>query len=110
MAAFFLFLLAVAGGVVVGDVVLENTTAAEVSVFGQPVTSYPQGWLLAIAAGLGFVVALLLIASLNATKRRRERRRQLRRLRRAARHRRAEPEHDQPGVLDQFFGHDDTRA
>jgi hypothetical protein len=43
MAALFLFVLAVAGGVVVGDLVWENTTAAEVTVFGQPVTGYSQG-------------------------------------------------------------------
>jgi hypothetical protein len=82
MAALFLFVLAVAGGVVVvGDLVWENTTAAEVTVFGQPVTGYHQGWLLAMAATLGFVVALLLVASVGATKGRRERRRQLRMLR-----------------------------
>jgi hypothetical protein len=110
MAAFFLFVLAVAGGVVVGDLVWENTTAAEVTVLGQPVTGYSQGWLLAMAAMLGFVVALLLVASVGATKGRRERRRQLRRLRRDRRHHRAEPAGGDTGVLDQWFGRDDTRA
>jgi hypothetical protein len=110
MAAFFLFVLAVAGGVVVGNLVWENTTAAEVTVFGQPVTGYPQGWLLAMAAAFGFVVALFLVASVGATKGRRERRRQLRRLRRDRRHRQAEPEVESTSVLDQFFGHDDPRA
>jgi hypothetical protein len=111
MAALFLFVLAVAGGVVVvGDLVWENTTAAEVTVFGQPVTGYHQGWLLAMAATLGFVVALLLVASVGATKGRRERRRQLRMLRRDRRHHRAEPEAESTSVLDQFFGHHDTRA
>jgi len=110
MAAFFLFVLAVAGGVVVGDLVWENTTAAEVTVFGQPVTGYSQGWLLAMAAMLGFVVALLLVASVGATKGRRERRRQLRRLRRDRRHHRAEPAGGDTGVLDQWFGRDDTRS
>jgi hypothetical protein len=62
MAALFLFVLAVAGAVVVGDLVWENTTAAEVIVFGQPVTGYSQGWLLAMAATLGVVVAVLLVA------------------------------------------------
>jgi nitric oxide reductase large subunit len=84
MVAFFLFVLAVAGGVVVGNLVWENTTAAEITVFGQPVTGYSQGWLLAMAATLGFVVALLLVASVGVTKGRRERRRQLRMLRRSA--------------------------
>jgi hypothetical protein len=82
MAAFLLFVLAVAGAVVVADLVWENPTAAEVTVFGQPVPGYPLGWLLAMAAGLGFGVAVLLLASVGATKGRRERRRQLRRLRR----------------------------
>jgi hypothetical protein len=109
MAALLLFVLAVAGGVVVGDLVWENTTAAEVTVFGQPVTGYSQGWLLAVAAMLGFVVALLLVASVGATKGRRERRRQLRRLRRDRRQHRAEPEAQYTSVLDQWFGRDDTR-
>jgi hypothetical protein len=42
--------------------------AAEVTVFGQPVIGYSQGWLLAMAALLGFVVAELLVASVGATK------------------------------------------
>ena len=110
MAALFLFVLAVAGGVVVGDLVWENTTATEVTVFGQPVTGYSQGWLLAMAATLGFVVAALLVASVGATKGRRERRRQLRRLRREQRQHRGEPEAQYPSVLDQWFGRDDSRA
>jgi hypothetical protein len=104
MAALFLFVVAVAGGVVVGDLVWENATAAEVTVFGQPVTGYSQGWLLAMAATLGFVVAVLLVGSVGATKGRRERRRQLRRLRRDRRQHRAEPEAQYTSVLDQWFG------
>jgi hypothetical protein len=99
-----------AGGVVVGDLVWEYPTAAEVTVFGQPVTGYSQGWLLAMAAMLGVVVAVLLVASVGATKGRRERHRQLRRLRREQRQHRAEPEAESTGVLDQWFGHDDTPA
>ena len=110
MAAFVLFLLAVAGGVVVGDLVWENRSGAEVSIFGQPVPDYPQGWLLAMAATLGFVVALLLVASVGATKGRRERRRLLRRLRRDRHHQPAELEPEDTSVLDQFFGRDDTRG
>jgi hypothetical protein len=75
MAALFLFVLAVAGAVVVADLIWENPPTAEVAVFGQPVTGYPQGWLLVMAATLGFVVASLLVASVGATKGRRERRR-----------------------------------
>ena len=110
MVALFLLVLAVAGGVVVGDLVWENPMAAEVTVFGQPVTGYSQGWLLAMAAMLGFVVAMLLVASVGATKGRRERRRQLRRLRRERRQQRGEPEAQYTSVLDQWFGHDDTHT
>jgi uncharacterized integral membrane protein len=110
MAAFLLFLLAVAGGVVVGDLVWENRAGAEVSIFGQPVADYPQGWILAMAATLGFIVAVLLVASVGATKRHRERRRLLRRLRRARQHQPAESELENTSVLDQFFGQDNTRA
>jgi Lipopolysaccharide assembly protein A domain len=110
MAAFLLFVLATAGGVVVGNLVWENTAAAEVTVFGRPVTGYPQGWLLGAAAGLGFLIALLLIASLNATKRRRERRRQLRQLRRRRHPQVTEPDQERASVLDHWFGHHDSRT
>src|SRR5438034_1297869 len=43
-----------------------------------PISLHPQGWLLAAAAALGFVVALLLVASVSSTKARRQRRRELR--------------------------------
>ena len=108
MAAFLLFVLAAAGGVVVGNVMWENPAAAEVTVFNQPVTGYPQGWLLAAAAALGFVVALLLVASVSVTKGRRERRRQLRRLRRRRHRQVAESEQEHSSVLDHWFGRDDT--
>jgi uncharacterized integral membrane protein len=110
MAAFFLFILAAAGGVVVGNLVWENTAAAEVTVFGQPVSGYPQGWLLGAAAGLGFLIAMLLVTSMNVTKRRRERRRQLRRLRRRRHRQLMEPDQERPSVLDHWFGHDDSRT
>lgn len=73
MAA-LLVLLAMLVGVVVGDLVLENPAAGQVSVFDRTITGYPQGWLLAAAAALGFLVALLLAASLRAARARRERR------------------------------------
>jgi hypothetical protein len=103
MAAFFLFVLAVAGGFVLADLVWENTAAGEITVFHHTVSGYPEGWLLAIAAGLGFVVALLLVASMNATKGRRARRKQLRRLRRGLEHQVA-PKPDHARLLDDFFG------
>jgi hypothetical protein len=57
MAAFVLFVVAVAGGVVVADLVWENPTVGQVTVFSHTVGGYPEGWVLATAAGLGFVVA-----------------------------------------------------
>ena len=106
MAAFILFVVAVAGGVVVADLVWENTAAGEITVFHHTASGYPEGWLLAIAAGLGFVVALLLVASMNATKGRRARRKQLRRLRRGLEHQMA-PKPDHARLLDEFFGPDE---
>jgi hypothetical protein len=102
MAAFALFLLAVAGAAVVADLAWENPTAGQLTVLHQTISGYPEGWLLAITAGLGLVVALLLVASVNSTKRRRARRGQLRRLRHGL-DQVASPEPGQ-GLLDAFFG------
>jgi hypothetical protein len=107
MAAFVLFVVAVAGAVVVADLAWENPTAGQVTVFHQTVGGYPEGWLLATAAGLGFVVALLLIASINSTKRRRARRKQLRGLRQGLEDQVAAPESDNARLLDAFFGPED---
>jgi hypothetical protein len=103
MAAFFL-LLAILGGALVGDLVWENTTAGEVTVLDRTVNVYPQGWLLAAAAGLGFVVALLLVASVSSTRARRARRRQLRALRYDQRREGVEMEGDHDNWLDESFG------
>jgi hypothetical protein len=81
MAVFFL-LLAMIGGALVGDLIWENTTAGEVTVLDRTVTGYPQGWLLVAAAAIGFVIALLLVASVSSTKARRNRRRQFRSMKR----------------------------
>ena len=103
MAAFVLFVVAVAGAAVVADLVGENPTVGQVTVFSQTV-GYPEGWVLAIAAGLGSVVALLLVASVNSTKRRRARRKQLRPLRHGSEDQVAAPEPDHAHLLDAFFG------
>jgi hypothetical protein len=103
MAAFF-FLLAILGGALLGDLVWENTTAGEVTVLGRTAVSYPQGWLLAAAAALGFVVALLLVASVSSTKARRARRRQLRSLKRSLQHEGIQSEGDYENWLDESFG------
>lgn len=107
MAAFYLLVLAVGGGVLVADLLRENTTVGEITVFHHTVTGYPEGWLLAMAAGLGFAVAVLLVASLSSMKAR-ARRRQLRRPRRGLEGRAVEPKHDHDRLLDEFFGPDET--
>jgi hypothetical protein len=91
MAAFFL-LLALIGAALVGDLIWENTTAGEVTVLDRTVAGYPQGWLLAAAAATGFVVALLLVASVRSTKARRDRRRQFRSMRREVQEQGFEPD------------------
>jgi hypothetical protein len=105
--AVLLLLLAIIGGVVVGDLVWENTEPGEVTVFDRSFTGYPQGWLLATAAALGFLVGLLLVASLGSTKARRARRRQLRAIKRdQPEATRREPEH--ASWLDESFGRYET--
>ena len=104
MAAFVLFVLAVAGGMVVADLAWENPTAGQVTAFGQTVGGYREGWLLAAAAGLGFVAALLLVASVNSTKGRRARRKQLRGLRQGLEDQVVAPEPDHARLLDAVFG------
>jgi uncharacterized membrane protein YciS (DUF1049 family) len=77
--AVLLFLLAIAGGVVVGDLVLENTAAGSVTVLDRTFTGYSQGQLLAAVAALGFVVGVLALGSISLRRSRRVRRRELRR-------------------------------
>jgi uncharacterized membrane protein YciS (DUF1049 family) len=77
--AVLLFLLAIAGGVLVGDLVLENTTAGSVTVLDRSFTGYSQGQLLAAVAALGFVVGVLAVGSVSLRRSRRVRRRELRR-------------------------------
>jgi hypothetical protein len=109
MAAFFL-LLAMIGGALVGDLVWENTTAGEATVLGRTAVNYPQGWLLAGAAALGFVVALLLVASVSSTRARRQRRRQLRSMRRRLEGEGIETELEHASWLDESLGRRDTAA
>jgi hypothetical protein len=92
MAAFFL-LLAMLGGALVGDLVWENTANGEVTVLDRTLVSYPQGWLLAAAAAIGFVTALLLVASMSSTRARRNRRRQFRAMERDLYDHDLEPDH-----------------
>jgi uncharacterized membrane protein YciS (DUF1049 family) len=77
--AVLLFLLAIAGCVLVGALTLENTGAGSVTVLDRSFTGFSQGQLLAVVAGLGFVVGVLVIGSLSLRRARRVRRRELRR-------------------------------
>jgi hypothetical protein len=76
--AVLLFLLAIAGGVLVGDLVLENTAAGSVTVLDRSFTGYSEGQLLAAVAALGFVVGVLAVGSVSLRRSRRVRRRELR--------------------------------
>jgi hypothetical protein len=109
MAAFFL-LLAILGGALVGDLVWENTTAGEVTVLDRTLVSYPQGWLLAGAAAVGFMVALLLVASVSSTRARRERRRQLRAMKRHPQQEGTEPELEHASWLEESYGRPEAAA
>jgi hypothetical protein len=77
--AVLLFLLAIAGGVLVGDLVLENTAAGSVTVLDRSFTGYSQGQLLAGVAALGFMVGVLAVGSVSLRRTRRVRLRELRR-------------------------------
>jgi hypothetical protein len=90
--------------------VWENTTAGEATVLGRTAVNYPQGWLLAGAAALGFVVALLLVASVSSTKARRQRRRQLRSMRRRLEGEGIETELEHASWLDESLGRRDMAA
>jgi uncharacterized integral membrane protein len=109
MAAFFL-LLAIIGAVLVGDMVWENTDAGELTVLDRTLVSYPQGWLLAGAAALGFVIALLLVASVNSTKGRRDRRRRLRSLKHQPQREGIGPDQEHTNWLDESYGRDEIAA
>jgi hypothetical protein len=71
-------LLALVGGVVVGDLLVENPGAGDVSLLGHPITGASEGVLLAVAAAFGVVVGLLVVASAGTTRTRRARRKQRR--------------------------------
>ena len=77
--AVLLLLLAVVGGILVGDLVLENPAASDVvTVLQHPISGYSEGQLAAAAAALGFVVGLLVVGAASLRRTRRARRRQLR--------------------------------
>jgi hypothetical protein len=71
-------LLAIIGGVVVGDLVLENTTAGDITILNHTISGFSEGLLLAMAAALGLLVGLLVVLSAGTTRTRRVRRKRLR--------------------------------
>jgi hypothetical protein len=77
MAA-LLLLLAIIGGVLVGDLVVENTAVGAVTVLNHPIAGFSDGLLLAAAAALGFVVGLLVVGAVGLRRTRRAHCRQLR--------------------------------
>ena len=76
--AVLLFLLAVAGVALVGDLVLENTDPASVTVLDRSFGGYTEGQLLAAVAALGLVIGVLAVASVTLRRSRRVRRKELR--------------------------------
>jgi uncharacterized membrane protein YciS (DUF1049 family) len=75
MAALFL-LLAIAGAIAVGDLVVENTGTGAITMLHHPITGYSAGLLLAMAAALGLVIGVLVVGSVSMRSTRRARRRQ----------------------------------
>jgi hypothetical protein len=108
MAA-LLLLLAIIGGVVVGDLVLENTTAGDATMLHHTITGSTEGVLLAVAAALGFVIGVLVVASASTTRTRRTRRKQLRTTGRDLNRQVAELQRDNAKLRDEL-AHRDQRV
>lgn len=101
MAVLFL-LLAVLTGVVIGDAVLENSTASTVTLFNRSFDQLSDGELLAVFAGLGFLLALFLFLAFGSSRSRRTRRRELRSARRDAESRVEELQHENARLHDEL--------
>ena len=114
MAVLFL-LLAVLVGVVIGDAVLENSTASTVTLFDRSFDQLSDGELMAVFAGLGFLLAVFLFLAFGSSRSRRTRRRELRSARRDAEGRVQELEHENARLQDELartgrvgrLGHDE---
>ena len=103
MAAIFL-LLAVLDAVLLGNVLLANTSASSVSVFDQSITGFTQGQLLLLAAGLGLLLALFLRLAGSSSSARRGKRRGLRAARREVEGRVAELERENARLRKELEG------
>jgi uncharacterized membrane protein YciS (DUF1049 family) len=107
--AVLLLLLAVAGGALVGDLVLENTAPGSVTVLDRSFAGYSQGQLLAAVAALGFVVGVLVVAALSLRRSRRVRRRELRQAERDLTAEVDELERENRALRDQLAAHRDRQ-
>src|SRR5215216_7712008 len=105
MAA-LLLLLAILGGSVVADLVVENTGSGAITVLHHPIIGYRDGLLLAMAAALGLVIGLLVVGSLSLRRTRRARRKQLRRAERELRGQLLEFERETAGLRDELARRD----
>jgi hypothetical protein len=107
--AVLLLLLAIIGGVLVGDLVVENTAAGGVTVLHHPTAGYSQGQLLATAAAIGFAVSLLVVGSVGMRRTRRARR-QLRTAERDLTGQLDELERDKAGLREELAHRDPAGA
>jgi hypothetical protein len=104
--AVLLLLLALIGAVLVGDLVVENTTAGSVTTLQHSITGYSEGQLLAVAAALGFVLGLLVVGSVRMRRAGRARRRQLRTAERELTAQLAELERDNASLREELAHRD----
>jgi type II secretory pathway pseudopilin PulG len=89
-------------GVVIGDALLENTTASTVTLFDRSFDQLSDGELLAVFAGLGFLLAVFLFLAFGSSRSRRTRRREQRSARRDAESRVDELEHENARLRDEL--------
>jgi hypothetical protein len=108
--AVLLLVLAVIGGILVGDLVLENPAAEVVTVLRHPISGYSEGELLAAVAALGFIVGLLMVGAASLRRTRRARRRQLRTAERDLTARLAERERENASLRQELADRDRTLA
>jgi hypothetical protein len=69
MAA-LLLLMAMVGGMVVGDLVLDNATTEDLTLVNHAIHAVSEGLLLVLAAAAGVVVGLPVVASASVTRNR----------------------------------------
>ena len=103
MAAFFL-LLCILVVVVIGDALVENTEANSVTLFNQSFDQLSGGELLAVSAGLGFLLALFLFFAFGSSRTRRSRRKELKSRRRDAEGRVGELERENARLRQELTG------